>query len=238
MTREQALRKVRACLRLGASANPHEAAAALRQARSLMERYGLTQAETEGCRFEDAATRQRGAQLPVSIARLAGIVAEGFRCRMLIVRLQCGRSGSTAVRFYGMNSDATVAAYAFTVLRRQLDSDRQRYARIRLKPICSESMRMARLERFAEGWVYAIEDLFPKANTSDTHIVLIDAQIRADHGQSIQTMCGRDVVGKRRMRRDWMDDACGFAMGQGARLHGALASSSMSRPGLALEQLP
>lgn len=238
MTREQALRKVRACLRLGASANPHESAAALRQARALMERYGLTQSEAAGCRHEDAATRQRGASLPVSVALLASMVADGFGCRMLIVRHQCGRSGATVVRFYGMASAATVAAYAFTVLRRQLDTDRQRYTRVRLKSTRSDAMRKARLERFSIGWVYAIESLFPKTETPHAHTDLIDAQIRHEHGENVIVTAGRDDIGKRRLRRAWLDAASGFAMGKGAQLRSALSPSPMQQPTLALELQP
>ena len=45
MNRDQALRKVMACLRMAGSSNPTEAATALRQARALMEKYGLNEAD-------------------------------------------------------------------------------------------------------------------------------------------------------------------------------------------------
>ena len=47
MTRAQALRRIRACLRLSASSEPHEAAAALRQAQALMREYGVTASEAD-----------------------------------------------------------------------------------------------------------------------------------------------------------------------------------------------
>lgn len=238
MTREQALRKVRACLRLGASSNPNESAAALRQARSLMDKYGLTHAEAAGVQNADAATRQRGASLPVSVATLANMVADGFGCRMLIVRRKDGRAGSTVVRFYGMASAATVAAYAFTVLRRQLDNDRQRYARIRLKSTRSDATRKARLERFSIGWVHAIESLFPTPDTSHEHSALIEAQIRHENGDDLIVTYGRDDIGNRQARRNWNDEINGFAMGKGARLHGALTPSETQPSTVALANDP
>ena len=41
MTRDEAMARVRKCFRLGRSPNPHEAAAALRQAQALMRAHGI-----------------------------------------------------------------------------------------------------------------------------------------------------------------------------------------------------
>ena len=45
--RRRILARIRACLALASSPEPHEAAAALRQAQAWMRRYGLTREEVE-----------------------------------------------------------------------------------------------------------------------------------------------------------------------------------------------
>lgn len=78
MTRDQALRKVRACLRLAASSNPNEAASAMRQAQALMNKYGLTPDDADAAEVlqADATTRSRGGDLPGSVLDLAALVGE------------------------------------------------------------------------------------------------------------------------------------------------------------------
>lgn len=132
MDRETALRKVLRCLRLAASPNAHESAAALRQARALMDQYGLTEADAYATEIHeaDAATRCRGAVPPQSLMFLIGVVSDGFRCDVVVARSRGWRGdGSTAVRFYGGGSDPQVAAYAFAVLRRQLEADKTKHTR-------------------------------------------------------------------------------------------------------------
>ena len=56
--KDTALAKIKKCLALAASPNPHEAAAATRQAQKLMAEYGLT--ETDGQTFWDRVNRVIG----------------------------------------------------------------------------------------------------------------------------------------------------------------------------------
>jgi hypothetical protein len=159
VTREQAIRKVLACLRMAGSSNPTEAATALRQARALMDKYGLTEDDAQAAEIHDldAKTGFRGGELPKSLLWLAGVIAAGYRCRVVQVRELRSQGGKTALRFFGAGADAQVAVYAYTVLRRQLDSDRRKHiARVR-----KAANRLARGETFALGWVYAIARLFP-----------------------------------------------------------------------------
>lgn len=74
MSREELLRKIRACLRLSTSANEHEAAAALRQARALMEKHGVSHAEALAGEVSEreAKTARRGEELHGSMNALIG----------------------------------------------------------------------------------------------------------------------------------------------------------------------
>lgn len=229
MTREQALRKVLACLRLAGSSNPNEAAAALRQANALMTKYGLTEADALASEIRDAEapTRCRGTMLPKSLAVLANMVAGGYRCQIVVQAVQgfdcnLNLTGRTAVRFFGAGADAQVAAYAFTVLRRQLEADRAHHTR----RIRKRANRDARGEAFALGWVRAVAALFPSSELPDGRAHAIDAAIAQRMGATTKEQ-GRQI-GKPRAAHA-LDQVAGLIAGKGARLNPGLGENGQRR---------
>lgn len=225
MTRDQAIRKVLACLRLSASSNPHEAANALRQARALMDKYGLTEADAAASEIHDAeaATRARGAQLPRSLCFLATVVADGYRCESVIhCRPNFFGSGSTSVRFYGAGADAEIAAYAFTVLRRQLEADKAAHT----KRVRKRANKARRGEDFALGWVSAVAQLFPKDALPEGRETAIAAAIKHRSGETKPTT-GREIgkTGRANPNDGW----AGYEAGKGAQLNPGLTESGQRR---------
>lgn len=226
MDRDRALRKVLACLRLSASSEPHEAAAALRQARALMDKFGLTEADAAAAEIHhaEAATRCQGAKPPQSLCALTNVVADGYRCHAVvevsITALWPKRTGTTRVRFYGAGSDAEVAAYAFTVLRRQLEAARAHHVR----RVRKRANKAARGEAFALGWVSAIHRLFPREAIGDERTSAIEAAIRA-HSGDVRTAKGREIAG----RTQRGDEEAGFVAGLKAELRAGLAGSRQAQ---------
>lgn len=226
MDRDRALRKVLACLRLSASSEPHEAAAALRQARALMDKYGLTEVDAAAAEIQsaDAPTRCQGAKLPQSLCALSGIIADGYRCEVVVemctTSLWPKRTGTTRVRFYGAGSDPEVAAYAFTVLRRQMDAARAHHVR----RVRKRANKAARGEAFALGWVGAIRRLFPRDPIGKDRAAAIEAAIRAQSGE-VRTEKGREITG----RTQWQDQEAGYIAGLKAELRDGLSGSRQSQ---------
>jgi hypothetical protein len=229
MDRSTALRRVRTCLRLAASSNPHEAAAALRQAQALMAQFGIGHAEAMNVDEAEAPTRARGAEVPGSILLLATICANGFGARLVHVQMD----GRTVIRFYGIDGIAQIASYAFTILRRQLDTDRFKHvARVR-----KTNVRKVRGENFANAWVFAIKQLFPKADVSESHRALLDETIRLryptittfgdkgdepDEKKAAAKKLPVKKVGTRLTESDWL---AGYRKGLDARLHTGIQGS-------------
>lgn len=226
MDRERALRKVLACLRRAKSSNPNEAAIALRQAKAMMAQYGLTDDDAVAAEISEAVagTRCRGAEVPRSMLLLADVVAEGYRCRIVVSRERyydesCRLSGKTVIKFFGYGADAQVAAYAFTVLNRQLTADKAKHtSRIRKR-----ANKERRGEEFAFGWIHAIRALFPAEQLEAEHIVAISAAIRTRVGET-STTTGREV-GKHG-RANPNDIEAGYAAGKGARLHNGIEGAA------------
>lgn len=152
MTRDQVIRKVRACLALAGSSNPNEAAAAMRQAQALMRKYGIDQdtIELSEVRTETASAARRG--MPGWMTALVATVADALGCKSYF-----GRSwhGPDRVHFVGVGAQPKLAHYAFAVLRRQLTADREAFYRTtRGKRI----NRVGRADQFALAWVFAVQE--------------------------------------------------------------------------------
>lgn len=215
MDRNTALRKIQACLRLAASSNPNEAAAALRQARKLMDEFGLTEAdaaaaEIRGC---DAPTRSQGAMPTRSVTQLINLVARGFRCEALVTQTY----RRTVVTFYGAGADPEVASYAFIVLRRQLDAAKAKHTcRIR-----KAGNKARRAEEFARGFVLALRAMFPAADLPDGRARAIQIRMGLD-APGAELAAAREIkVGQTKET----DKLAGFIAGSQARLHSGLATA-------------
>ena len=152
MTRAQALRRIRACLRLSASSEPHEAATALRQAQALMRAHNITASEADLADVH-AATRPMGRARtpPAWLVACANMVAGAMGARILYgpIRIRSGWTGR--VWFVGLRPRAEIAAYAYAVCARQLGAGRRRvlHRNRRLK----RASRIRRADLWCEWWV-------------------------------------------------------------------------------------
>lgn len=231
MTREQALRKVMACLRMAQSgtANSQEAATALRHARVLMDQYGLTEIDLneDVMGFFSAKTRYRGGELPASLISLACVVDRMYGC-MSIVRM---RQGATEVTFGGPPAAAEVASYAFTVLRRMLERDRTEYlARVR-----KAKNRRERGELFAFGWVRAVRDRLPPMDLTNEQTQALERGFRAKFGE-MKSTTGK-VIGKpSRSEASYRDVINGVLRGRHAHVAPGLGGTGSASEQLQLEQ--
>jgi len=99
--------KIYKCLRLSESGNPNEAALALRQATSMMKKYGISDAQVLAAEVTESTT-QAGERFnpPFWALALANLIADAFQCRNLILR-QYGRSPE--FRFIGLGFKTEVA---------------------------------------------------------------------------------------------------------------------------------
>lgn len=216
MTRDQAIRKVLACLRLAKSSNLHEAAAAMRQAQALMDKYGLTEADAEAAQIRDAAsaTGFRGGMVPKSLVALANLVGAAYRSVPVLHQ----RFDRTEYRFFGAGADAEIAAYAFTVLRRQLQAAKRKHiARIRKR-----ANREARGEQFATGWVNAVWALLPNVDMPEGRELAVEHAIKQRFGDT-DTITGKDI-GKHG-RTNWSDHFAGRQAAKDAHLHTGVGGS-------------
>ncbi len=157
MTRDEALKKIKKCLALAASANPHEAAAAMRQAQKLMEQFQVDATDPLLHGVNEREAKAPSASIVDWEAALARMVADAFGCELFAqgrAKMLPGLRQRKIVNyvFIGVGVQPECAQYAYAVLSRQCAKDRR--AHIGKQPKnCLPKTRVARGDTYAMGWL-------------------------------------------------------------------------------------
>lgn len=155
MQRCEAIEKIKKCLALSTSGNEHEAGAALRQAQKLMEKYGLTTADIDAAGATEAVCRSGSRAEPRGyIVGLGQTVARAFACEIIFRRVLNHGGRDTQCVFIGVAPKPEIAAYAYTVLKRNLERDRRAYVATLWR--CQRATKTRRSQVFADCWVMAV----------------------------------------------------------------------------------
>lgn len=155
---DRVLDKVQKCLALSKSAEPHEAAAALRQAQKLMDKYNIDHQTLELAEIGELDIKSK-----VSVSRTKNweqnfmwMLAKVFGCRVLWT---ASRSYAADVfgtwTLVGLKTQLKLAEYAYAVLMPRLIKQRRDFI-ARLPKFCSREEKASEGDGFAVGWVAAI----------------------------------------------------------------------------------
>lgn len=163
MDRETAIQKIKKCLALSKSPNPHEAAAALRQAQKLMEAHQLDEGDIDLSCVAEHDTKLTAGIKSAWLTLLARTCSDAFGCDFIF---KSGGDGNRAT-FIGLQGAEQVAGYAFQVLLRQVQRDRTNHIAEQPKA-CKRVTKVARGDAFALGWVRAAAVLVSRLAGSET----------------------------------------------------------------------
>lgn len=219
MNRGQALEKIKKCLALSKSPNPHEAAAGLRQAQKLMAEHGISDDDLQLSDVAESSTASSGVVITTWDATLTRLVADAFGCEAIsIMRRELGRNMVTkrkrTVSFIGVGAASEVASYCYDVLLRQVLRDRRAHM-ARQPKACKPATRVARGDAFALAWVAGVSDLVERFAGSAKNRELLEAYMRKHHPDTKNVDAKNRAVG-----RNVKDDShrAGFAAGKNAKL--------------------
>ena len=153
MDKKAIIQKIKKCLRLGTSANEHESATALRQARALMDKYSIGESDIAMADIgeTEAQIAQRRSP-PNYLIVLAHAVAECMGCGYHLV----GRIDRGGVNFIGVSPNDELAAYAFETLARQLQKARVEYTATALRRVRTRHSKVTRADIFCHGWASSV----------------------------------------------------------------------------------
>lgn len=144
------MEKIKKLLRLAAIDNPHEAAAAMRQARALMEKYRLEESDLQVSEVYECAARSGSKIKPTQWeANLASAVTKAYACKVLFM------AGLGEWRFIG--ELAELASYTMTLLLRQVRQSRRDFINTQLKR-CKSATKTKRADVFCGAWVSAVRN--------------------------------------------------------------------------------
>lgn len=224
MDRDTALSKVKKCLALSKSANPHEAAAALRQAQKLMAEHGLSDDDLQLSDVGAASTKAGSVVITTWESSLTRMVADAFGCEVIssierFIARGCQVKRRRQVVFIGMASAQDVAAYAYDVLLRQVLRDRRAHMAVQPKA-CKPATRVARGDAFAAAWVCGVADLVDRLAGSPRRTELLEAYLARQHPNLAAAK-----VKDRTLSRNVKDGSysAGFAAGRKAQLDRGVA---------------
>lgn len=217
ISRDEALRKIRACMRLAKSSNPHEAAAAMRQAAALMKKYQVDEADVEHAELKIATVKVRlrrykpaeqDALIIVAIQRLFGVSA-------LVDPIH------SAIRFGGDGASAEIAAHAWS----NLTGQRRRACVAALRRVRKPSIKRRRAEAFQLGWSLGFVEATAAPEMSDAARLAHDERVRRMSGGSAVPVRyeGDPYAGK--SERDLQ---AGFDAGRAARVQPGVGKSHMA----------
>lgn len=214
---EKAIEKIRKCLALAKSSNPHEAAAALRQAQALMREHGVTEEGVRLAEVKEAVGDARMQTLTQWETMLISDIADAFGCRVFTGKRLAGWHTRRELRtftFVGVGASAELAQYAYDVLSRQCARDRQ--AHIAKQPArCKAITKTARGDAFARYWVLGVRSQLQAYAGTAEQTALLDDYMADKYPHLVKKTATRREVG-RNVRAD--SAAEGYQAGRQARL--------------------
>lgn len=157
MDRTRLLEKIQKCLALSQSPEPHEAAAALRQAQKMMDANGVTDrelglAEYTKEKVDCPIQASKGGKVPENLSYLISLMQRAFGVRVTIHQERRVSDYSWCVTYFGKSDRVALAAYTHPVIYRAMDSAWQK----RIKNGSSlKGVRGARTS-FHIGWLMGV----------------------------------------------------------------------------------
>lgn len=230
MDRDTAIEKIRKCLALGKSAEPAEAAAAMRQAQKLMALHGLTDTDMQLADVQQKATDVPAGALVAWQANLASLVGDAFGCGHIWSRsnwldVHCRVKVRRQVIFYGHQAGVEVACYTWDVLFRQCQAARAAHVAKQPKS-CKAITKTARGDRFAMGWVLGVMRLVGRfAGNTEEHQQLLEAYAGKAWPDCTSVKPLRKDVGRNVRDHDYLD---GVQAGRGADLRRGVAGGAQA----------
>ncbi|MDU2407094.1 MAG: DUF2786 domain-containing protein [Acinetobacter junii] len=146
---DKILRKIKRCMELSKSSNEHEAALALKQMQSLMQKHGFNEKHVKAADVREAVY-DLNVQKPAQwVLALHSAIAQALDCASVISHC---KHFNSELMFIGVGSSAEIANYAFEVLFRKLKQNRTKYIENHLYRF-KRSNKTKLADAYCSGWV-------------------------------------------------------------------------------------
>ena len=222
MNKEKIVDKILKCLRLSESCNPNEAAAALRQAHGLMQKYQISDHQVQASQVsEKAIEAQSGEALPFWMLALLNLVADAFDCRGFVDRHFGAR---TEFRFIGIDPTPEVATYSFTVLLRSLEQARDAFV-VQLHDVTDAAERERRSAVFVQAWLFRVARTVKTFVSKKPLHVTVDNYVKNKYGATADLAASQPAAEPK--ERDYDDILLGLRAADSVSLFSPVDSHSV-----------
>jgi hypothetical protein len=228
VNQEQAVKKIKKCLALSESSNPHEAAIALQQAHKLMLKYGISDQNIADSEVAISHYQSRFSRPPQWLQMLVSVVATAFGTSAF------GDRGK--VWFVGSDVGVELSTYTAEVLVRAAELDRARYLKndyLKMRERgATESKRIAG-GSFLFGWVCAV------GKTVREFASPLSDEIRHQHKRAIENALDAATKASRKpsVRADHHHASAGVAAGSKVKLHNGIRQAKSVVPALGFTEV-
>ena len=156
MTRDDAIKKIKACLaRAAKTDSENEAAIALRQATKMMAEHGLSETDLEEAEIAEARY-PIGQRIPQWKKDLARHICTAFSCYFFLsYNAFAEKKEKASIRFVGRGAAPEICEWAYEVCVKACLRQKDHYI-LRLDGDRTEKMRHAKV--FCDGWVSGLRD--------------------------------------------------------------------------------
>lgn len=220
---QKAIEKIKKCFALAKSDNPHEAAAAMRQAKALMEKFNISSADVSAADIGESSTesttmaRDKPAQWE---ANLAAMVGRAFGCKMMVsqIKRQFGRPlNQGEYVFIGLKHQAEVAAYTARVLIRNCKKARANFIE-NLPSTYKKSTKTKAGDAFATGWISETRKKVTEFANPESVQTAIDKHLDKSLTSDKEAMT-RKSISKQPTLREILSAEAGKKAAQSEQLH-------------------
>lgn len=184
MANEGIISKIEKCLRLSKSSEPHEAAAALRQAQKLMQQYQITEDDLVGNKVHSTlviTTEPAQDRIPMYLVYLYNLVIRACGVDVVLERPVHGKGHRLAFRYFAVSQRSQLAAHAHVVCTRAMDKDWR--AHLAKHPELYDA-RGARAG-FRIGWILAVEKQVMEFGLTDDEAEITRKAIAKHYGEPL-----------------------------------------------------
>lgn len=182
--REKLVSRLKKCLALSASPEPHEAAAALRQAQKLMRELGMTEADLEGLEMADTLVKTReGFGACATMTYLVNTICSAFGIESVHER-NPGSANRLNVRYIGPADRVMLAEYSHRVVWRAMQAawDAHLALRPHLKGLGGQR------QAFHMGWLKGVREKIEALVPTDSEQRAIAAYTGRLYGTALVTV--------------------------------------------------
>lgn len=197
---DRVMDRIKKCLALANSSEPHEAAAAMRQAQKLMDKYNLDHADLGQSEIGELKIRSR-----VSVSRFKRwelmfmrMLAKSYGCRILWNPSSSYARGSSVFGSWsmiGLKPQLKLAEYTAEVMLRRLVSQRADFVR-NLPAAMDRDSKAAEGDGFATGWVQAVSATVAEFARADEIKPQLDSYMETHHGKLKDAKMRNGYVGQ------------------------------------------